>query len=68
MRFPKIPLDPSKGSPHRDRGFYGILEQLLPPDPKPPARPTVPPPTCGTLPPPLAPLLDLLGSRRGLGR
>jgi hypothetical protein len=38
--------------------------RILPPDPVPPARPTIPPPTCGTLPPVISSVLDLLG---GLG-
>jgi hypothetical protein len=67
MRFPKIPLDPSPNGPRRDRPSASILEQLLPPDPKAPTRPTVPPPTCGTLPPALPSVLDLLRGpkRRG---
>jgi len=28
-----------------------LLEHVLPPNPAPPERPTIPPPTCGTLPP-----------------
>lgn len=39
--------------------------RILPPDPAPPARPTIPPPTCGTLPPGVSSVADLLG---GLGR
>ncbi len=39
--------------------------RILPPDPAPPARPTIPPPTCGTLPPAVSSVVDLLG---GLGR
>ena len=42
-----------------------LLGRILPPDPAPPARPTIPPPTCGTLPPTVSSVIDLLG---GLGR
>ena len=28
-----------------------VLDQVLPPNPEPPSRPTIPSPTCGTLPP-----------------
>ena len=42
-----------------------LLGRILPPDPAPPARPTIPPPTCGTLPPAASSVIDLLG---GLGR
>lgn len=67
MRFPKIPLDTALNGPRRDRPTVSILEQLLPPDPKAPARPTVPPPTCGTLPPALPSVLDRLGGTRRSG-
>ena len=67
MRLPKIPLDTAPNGPRRDRPTVSILEQLLPPDPKAPARPTVPPPTCGTLPPALPSVLDLLGGTRRSG-
>ena len=42
-----------------------LAGRILPPDPAPPARPTIPPPTCGTLPPTVSSVIDLLG---GLGR
>jgi len=47
--------------------FETVLGQILPPNPKPPERPTIPPPTCGTLPP-SNPLLDLLGNLGKPGR
>ena len=43
-----------------DASPMSISEQLLPPDPKAPPRPTIPPPTCGTLPPPIHPVLQWL--------
>jgi len=64
MRLPRIPLGPSRNGPRRDRPSASILEHVLPPDPEPPSRPTVPPPTCGTLPPKLPSLLHWLGSSR----
>jgi hypothetical protein len=45
-----------------------ILDQILPPDPKAPPRPTVPPPTCGTLPPQLPSVSELLGGLWRIGR
>jgi len=38
--------------------------RILPPDPTPPTRPTIPPPTCGTLPPTISSIIDLLGGGR----
>jgi hypothetical protein len=43
---------------------YTLLGHFLPPDPKPPERPTIPPPSCGTLPPQLPLLLEWLGSTK----
>jgi hypothetical protein len=37
------------------------LGRILPPDPTPPTRPTIPPPTCGTLPPTVPSIVDWLG-------
>ena len=45
-----------------------LLGGILPPDPAPPARPTIPPPTCGTLPPAVSSVVDLLGGLGGFGR
>jgi hypothetical protein len=46
-----------------------VLDQILPPNPAPPERPTIPPPTCGTLPPQRPALPDLLGvPKRGRRR
>ena len=42
-----------------------LAAHVLPPNPPPPARPTIPPPTCGTLPPTVSSIIDSLG---GLGR
>ena len=42
--------------------------RILPPDPTPPARPTIPPPTCGTLPPTVSSVIDLLGGLGKFGR
>ena len=42
--------------------------RILPPDPAPAARPTIPPPTCGTLPPTVSSLVDLLGGFGRFGR
>ena len=42
--------------------------RILPPDPAPPTRPTIPPPTCGTLPPAVSSVIDLLGGIGKLGR
>lgn len=58
---PKSPQDARHASPPK----RGLLDQILPPDPRPPERPTTPPPNCGTLPPKLTSLGDLLG---GSGR
>jgi hypothetical protein len=41
---------------------------ILPPDPAPPIRPTIPPPTCGTLPPTISSVVELLGGFGGFGR
>jgi len=38
--------------------------RILPPDPAPPTRPSIPPPTCGTLPPTISSIIDLLGGGR----
>jgi len=69
MRFPKSNQpDPLHGA-HRDAPSKSFLDQLLPPDPKAPPRPTVPAPTCGTLPPQLPSVLgSLLGSLGRSGR
>ena len=64
MRLPRIPLDSPRDGPRSDRPSPSILEHVLPPDPEPPSRPTVPPPTCGTLPAPLPSLLSWLGGSR----
>jgi len=53
---------PGVGQPDSSPG------RILPPDPAPPARPTIPPPTCGTLPPTLSSVVDLLGGLAGFGR
>ena len=45
-----------------------LLDRILPPDPAPPTRPTIPPPTCGTLPPAVSSVIDLLGGIGKLGR
>jgi hypothetical protein len=45
-----------------------LLGKILPPNPAPPERPTIPPPTCGTLPPELPSLPDLLGTIKRPGR
>ena len=65
MRLPGFipPIPTPEGSP-----ISSLLGKILPPDPAPPARPTIPPPTCGTLPPELPPLSDLLGTPRRHGR
>jgi hypothetical protein len=42
--------------------------RILPPDPAPPTRPTIPPPTCGTLPPTVSSVIDLLGGLGKFGR
>jgi len=52
------------GSRHPD----SVPGRILPPDPAPPARPTIPPPTCGTLPPTVSPVIDLLGGLGKFGR
>ena len=45
-----------------------LAGRILPPDPAPPARPTIPPPSCGTLPPTVSAVIDLLGSLGRFGR
>ena len=44
------------------------LGSILPPNPEPPARPTIPPPTCGTLPPTIPSVTQLLGNIGKIGR
>ena len=48
-----------------DTPAASVVEQILPPDPKAPSRPTIPPPTCGTLPPATHPVLQWLGGLKG---
>lgn len=55
--LPSLPKGPASGNASKP----SLLDQILPPDPAPPERPTIPPPTCGTLPPKLPTLPDLLG-------
>jgi hypothetical protein len=56
--------DPRKGFSGKGP-LEGVLDHVLPPDPRPPERPTIPPPNCGTLPPKVPPLGDLLGGKGG---
>jgi len=56
--------DPGSGSPQPG----SPLGRILPPDPAPPTRPTIPPPTCGTLPPAVSTVMDLLGGLSRFGR
>lgn len=44
------------------------LDGVLPPNPEPPSRPTIPPPTCGTLPPAIPSVLQALGNIGKIGR
>ena len=61
MRLEDLLQSESNQGAHKPDSLSG---RILPPDPVPPARPTIPPPTCGTLPPVISSVLDLLG---GLG-
>ena len=65
FNLPNLPQVPTPGNASKP----SVLDQILPPDPAPPERPTIPPPTCGTLPPELPALPDLLGGpKRGRRR
>ena len=65
MRLPNpFQSNPRPTSGQRDNPAKTILDSILPPDPKPPERPTIPPPTCGTLPPDAGSVLESLGGRR----
>jgi hypothetical protein len=59
-----LQLDAFAGTPRPD----SPLDRILPPNPEPPSRPTVPPPTCGTLPPAIPSPLQLLGKIGKIGR
>ena len=65
MRIPGFipPIPTPEGSP-----ISSLLGKILPPNPAPPERPTIPPPTCGTLPPELPSLADVFGSSKRPGR
>lgn len=65
MRLPGLNLPHWPRTPHPGSASVpSLLDKILPPDPAPPERPTIPPPTCGTLPPSLPALPDLLGDRK----
>ena len=59
--IPELLQQASRG----DTPATSVVEQVLPPDPKAPSRPTIPPPTCGTLPPAIHPVLQWLGGLKG---
>lgn len=65
MRLPDlIHPNPDSSARHPQPPF----DRLLPPNPEPPSRPTIPGPTCGTLPPVLPRVLGSLGHLGRLGR
>lgn len=65
MRFPSFQPNPLSGAQRGEPRSPSLLDHVLPPDPKPPTRPTIPPDNCGTLPPKFPSLIDrLLGSRK----